>query len=393
MSQTEAAERPPRRLTESQVQAILNLPNNGEVVICTDEATRPVEHYTSEAHFQRELHGLFHHMAIPLTVSGMLPKPNTAYAHDGFGIPILLMRDRDGVARAFLNVCTHRGAKIVEETEPHACGGRVTCPFHAWTFAADGRLIGLPEPESFPTLDRSRKGLRQLACRESAGIIWVGLNPDIEPDFSHIGDELAADLEAFGLPDMKVYKRKTFDLPANWKLIVEPFFEGYHVRPLHKNTVGKEFSAVQPIQIDRLDGGPNTRQTVGRGGFSREDVDLDLRQLRKVLTHNYNLFPTAMLVTSPYHYNFITIMPRAAGRTVVECYMLVEELPTTEKAIDLFDRSFEFNFTTVFGNEDFRAATLVQTGLMTGALKEVSFGGLEQLAVAYHREVEARLAE
>ena len=384
-----AVETKKRRLTQSQLDAILALPEHEHAQAPTSESRVPAYFYTDPEHFKLEQSKLFRRMPIPLTLSAMLPKPNMAFAHDGFGIPILLTRDREGQVKAFLNACGHRGAKLIEGNEPTTCA-RMSCPYHAWTYDLGGNLIGVPRAEVFPTLDRSTRGLRRLPVCEAGGIIWVGLDPAAQIDFTDTKGPLAADLDAFGIPGMHVYGRKSFDIQGNWKILVETFLETYHVPPLHKNTVAPHFAEVPTILTWM---GPHNRQTVGRSHFTRESLDIDVDEVHKIITHAYHLFPGTILVTSPYHINFITMMPRAVDRTIAECYLLTKAPPDSPKAEDLYARSLEFNFTTVFRNEDFRAAELVQTGLSSGALEDVYFGGLEYALADFHRNIAGYMAD
>lgn len=376
-----------RRLTQSQLDAIVALPSHEDAPVPTDESTMPVSIYVDPVHFEQEWTKLFRRMPVPVTVSGLLPEPKMAVAHDAYGIPILLTRDAKGVAHAFLNVCTHRGSKVVESDEPHACP-RMSCPYHGWTFGLDGTLIGLPRREVFPTLDKAEHGLRRLPLCEAGGILWLGLDPNCEPDFDDAIGPVADDLSAFNIPNMHVYGRKRFDLAANWKILVETFLETYHVPSLHRDTVASQFAEVPTLMTQF---GPHTRQTTGRAHFEPGSVEIDIDRLHRHVTHAYHLFPSAVLVTSPYHINFVTMMPRAANRTIVDCYMLTNEPPQTEKARELYAKSFKYNFEDVFGAEDFRAAQLVQSGLESGALEVVRFGGLEQALMTLHQNVEAAL--
>ncbi|WP_077036179.1 aromatic ring-hydroxylating dioxygenase subunit alpha, partial [Pelomonas sp. KK5] len=339
--------------------------------------------YTDPAHFDRERAALLRRVPLPLTASGSLAR-NSVFASDDFGLPILLTRDDAGAVHAFLNACTHRGAKLVDPGETR-CTRRVSCPFHAWTFSLDGRLVGVPRAETFPTLDKSTHGLRRLPVCEAGGIIWVGLDSKAPPDFSEVQGQLARDFEAFGIPAMHVYGRRTFDLAANWKLLIETFLETYHVAPLHAKTVAPMFAPV-PTLMSHF--GPHTRQTVGRSHFTREMLDVQVDQLHKQVTHAYHLFPTAMLVTSPHHMNFITVMPRAVDRSIVVCHMLTRDLPETEEQRQRYERTLKFNFEDVFGAEDFQAAQRVQQGLASGALDEVRFGGLEEALATFHANIE-----
>lgn len=372
-----------RRLTQSQLEAILSLPDHDDAEIPQTENLQSTQVYVDEAYFRAERAGLLKNTPLPLTASAMLPRPKMAMAHDGHGVPVVITRDKDGLVRAFLNTCTHRGAKLVEGDEAQDCA-RLTCPFHAWTFNLNGNLLALPRPETFPTLDKKTHGLRELQTREAGGIIWVGMDPRQDYDFSHIEGQLAADFAAFGMDTAHIYKRKRFDLKANWKILLETFMETYHVPPLHKETVAPFFAEV-PTKVTMF--GPHTRQTTGRSHFTREALDVHIDQVHKMVTHAYTLFPTAVLVTSPYHINFITVMPQAANRTLVDCHMVTRGPADTDKLKDLYARTFEFNMNAVFGAEDFRAAELVQAGLSSGALENVRFGGLEEALAVFHDEI------
>jgi phenylpropionate dioxygenase-like ring-hydroxylating dioxygenase large terminal subunit len=320
----------------------------------------------------------------------MLPEPNMAYAHDGFGVPVVLTRDRDGKVHAFLNACKHRGARVVaRDTEPATCG-RMTCPYHAWSYNLQGELVGLPRAEVFPTLDKGEHGLTRLPAMESGGFIWVGLDPAADIDFSLATGQIAADMDAFGLAGMHAYKRTTHDLKANWKILIETFLETYHVPPVHKETVAKHFAEV-PTIYSQL--GPHSRQTTGRKHFTRQELQLDVDELHKSVTHAYTLFPSAVLVTSPQHFNVVMVMPRSANRTIVECLMVTKSAPDNEKTRAFYDRTFQFNMIDVFGKEDFVMAVSAQEGLRSGALKQVYFGGLEEALGKMHATINHYLAQ
>tara|TARA_R110001599_G_scaffold248735_7_gene448647 strand:+ start:3684 stop:4895 length:1212 start_codon:yes stop_codon:yes gene_type:complete len=373
-------------LSQSQIAAIRKIPSHDKAAPKAIEATRPVSIFLDQAHYDLEQKNVFRRFGVPVTLSALLAKPGSVIAHEGYGVPLLVTRDKEGKVRAFLNACMHKGSKLVEDCEPHKTN-KMSCPYHAWTYALDGRLVGVPREETMQNFDKSKRGLAELACREAGGIIWVMLDQDASPDFSNMDDELTADLEAFDIPRMHVYGRKTFNLNANWKLVQEPFLEGYHVQRLHARTVGPLFADV-PNVTSVL--GHNIRQISGKMDFTPECLDIAGENIHKSVTHAYLVFPNTVIVTSPYYISVMFIMPSAPGKTVVDYVMLTRSGTDNEKAAEVYKRSYEM-ILNVFGNEDFRAAEISQAGLSTGALKDVVYCGLEETIPLYYSILERYL--
>ena len=187
-------------LTESQWQAIRSIRPLEEMPVPTDEASRSVDVYLSDERFQSEQRNLFRKVPVVATMSAYL-EPGMSLAQDCYGVPVLITRDREGVARAFINACRHRGSKLVEGNEPIK-SARISCPYHAWTYAADGQLIGIPRQETFPSLKKCDLGLVPLESFEGGGFIWLGLDPKHQPEKLEGTDQVCADLEAFGMDKM-----------------------------------------------------------------------------------------------------------------------------------------------------------------------------------------------
>ena len=141
---------------------------------------------------------------------------------------VIVVRGRDGEIRAFHNPCTHRGAKLCDAA--HGSNARITCPYHQWTFALDGKLLAARNmPEEF---DKAAYGLRPVAIENIAGLIFLCL-ADNPPPIDRVKADIAEQVSIYKLDRLKVAVQDDLIEPANWKLVMENNRECYHCDASH----------------------------------------------------------------------------------------------------------------------------------------------------------------
>ena len=192
--------------------------------------------YTDPARFEAERRELFGKVPLLAGLSCEVANPGDVMLFDSAGPAILIVRNREGVLNAFLNMCTHRASRLVSD-----CSHRklITCPFHAWTFDLDGKLVAQPGEASFEGIERATRNLVRVPVGEWGGMVFVK---------AHAGDE-AIDVEAwlgpmaphllnFNLAGAALVKHSRVDVDASWKYALDTYGEGYHFASLHPTTFG-----------------------------------------------------------------------------------------------------------------------------------------------------------
>lgn len=192
--------------------------------------------YTDPERFEAENRELFRNRPILAAFTQDIPEPGDMFMFDEIGPAILLVRNKEGKVNAFLNMCMHRAARLVTECKRR---NRVSCPFHAWTFDLDGKLVGIPGAEGFQGIDREARGLIRVPVAEWHGMIFVKGTPgdeqiDVE---AHLG-EFASELAHLELDKAQPMKTTRIDVACNWKYALDTYGEGYHFAALHPTTIG-----------------------------------------------------------------------------------------------------------------------------------------------------------
>ena len=219
---------------------------------------QPVEAYNDPERFRREVDRIFHHLPLGLALSIELPEPGSYLALTVMEKPILMVRGQDGVVRAFINACTHRGAQLCKPGSGRV--QRLVCPYHAWRFDLQGHLTGLFGAETFGEVGPDAQSLTELHCSERVGVVWVQLTPGDAMDIDAWLGDFAGPLASLGLDKWHIYTQR--DIPGpGWKATWDGYLESYHHNTVHPNTVGK-YTIGNLILHDGF--GPHQRLVFGR---------------------------------------------------------------------------------------------------------------------------------
>jgi len=337
--------------------------------------------YTDPELFARERETLFRHNPMLVGFSVDLPDPGSFFTFDDLGVPVLLTRDRSGKVNAFLNACAHRGARLKS-----GCGKTVafSCPYHAWSYDLQGRLIGIYKEQTFGRIEKSQYNLVRLPVEEKYGMIYVGVDPDLKFTIDeHLG-ELAKCFEMWRLDTMQFVGEHRFDTKNNWKLTVDTFFEGYHFSVVHKDSVG-DYAFGNLSAYDSF--GPHQRLAYpNRSLLTLKEIPQD-RWTTAVFDHFqliHYLYPNVSLLVSPTAVEFFQFYP---GASVGECISRYRCYWRADPSRPDQGRDAQAHFkwvVQVVGEEDYAISQTIQQTLNTGLRPFNTFGRNEPALMKIH---------
>ena len=368
-------------------RALKHLDNKG-----TDQAagtwTQPIESYIDPDQYNREVDRLFKHSPLALALSLELPAPKSYKAMTVMQTPLILVRGADGVARAFLNACRHRGAQLCK----HGVGTaeRFVCPYHAWQYDIQGKLTGLYGASTFGEVSAETHSLTELACAERAGLIWVMLTPGESFKVDDWLGDFSTQLDTLNLDGWYLYDQR--DIPGpGWKVAWEGYLESYHHNTVHVNTVGK-FTIGNLTLHDTY--GPHQRIVFGRRSLSelpnQPETQWEPEQhIRRIHLGFPNLAISGVLGD---HCLVSQVCPGPTPETTVTRQsVLAAKRPVTE-AEKQATEAFSQIVLQAVRDEDYAIGAGVQAGLKSGANQAFTIGRNEPAVQHFHKTVASFMA-
>ncbi|MGB7861150.1 MAG: aromatic ring-hydroxylating dioxygenase subunit alpha [Acidimicrobiia bacterium] len=359
------------------------------------EPTLPRDAYVDDDWFRRERNRILFNQWFCVGRLEEIPQPGDHLVCDLAGESIFVIKDRDDGLNAFVNLCRHRGSRLSDapgKPSQNSLGpsgtfaGSIQCPYHAWTYAFDGRLRAAPFLDESDGLTKEELPLHRVGLETWGGFIWLHLDPEHAEPVSDQFQGQTEYLAAYPLADLVSAVRLVYPVHANWKAIVENFNECYHCGPVHPELTDlvPAFKKRGGSDLDWEKGIPHREGawtftasgTTNRAPFSTLSNDERLRHKGQLI------YPNLMLSLSADHVAAFTLWPHSASQTTVVCDFLfhVDEVDKPG-----FDPSDAVEFWDVINKQDWKVCEGVQKGMTSRFFKSGFYAPMEDYSMDVRR--------
>ncbi|MFZ1219629.1 MAG: aromatic ring-hydroxylating dioxygenase subunit alpha [Chthoniobacterales bacterium] len=349
----------------------------------------PQRYFVSPELFEEELEKIFARHWVLVGHQSEVAKAGDYFVRDVADESIIIVRDKSEEVRAFYNVCRHRGTRLCEEEHGH--GAAIQCPYHAWTYGLDGRLIGAPHMDEVKGFKREQYSLRTVNIGLWEGFIFVHLGHKpvpLEKWFAPLHLKFAD----WNLPQLRPAKRVVYDVKANWKLMFENYAECYHCPGVHPM-----LSKVSPYDSaeNDLTEGPFL------GGFMRINKGRSLTMSGEacalaIAPHHedgdqvfyYSIFPNMLLSLHPDYVMVHQLWPQSPEGTLILCDWFFHAEAFDR---DVFRPEDAIEFWDITNKQDWHVCELSQQGIASRAYEPGPYSSRESVPAAWDREYLRRI--
>ena len=352
----------------------------------TPEArTLPQRYFVSAEVFAEEQATIFSAQWVCVGHQTQIPKPGDFFLATVAGESLIIVRDQHGAVHAHYNVCRHRGTRMCEASTGHS--STIQCPYHAWTYALDGRLLGAPSMETVHGFRKAEHSLVAAHVGIWEGFIFVNLR-DTPIPLDQWFAPLAGKFAQFNLPNLRSGRRVEYDVRANWKLIFQNYSECYHCPGVHPmlSKVSPYDSAENDLTEGPFLGGfmaisDGTSLTMSGNACARPVGDIRREDVSRVFY--YSIFPNILLSMHPDYVMVHQIWPEAPDRTRVVCDWFFH--PDACGRED-FRPQDAVEFWDVTNKQDWHVCELSQQGIASRAYQPGPYSPRESIPAAWDRE-------
>ncbi|HEU0090494.1 MAG TPA: aromatic ring-hydroxylating dioxygenase subunit alpha [Vicinamibacteria bacterium] len=350
--------------------------------------TLPARYYTDPAHFQLEMERIHFDMWLCAGRTEQLAAPGRYFLRQVGNASIVVLAGEDGRPSAFHNVCRHRGTRLCNADEGQL-SGRIQCPYHAWTYGLDGRLISAPHMEKVAGFAEGDYPLQPVATAIWDGHIFINLSERPRPFSEHLAS-LPAKFEPWGMADLRLVEHRVYELKANWKLIIQNYSECLHcpiVHPLLHRQSHYMSGDNEPPQPTYLGGRMDLRDGV-------KTLTMDGQTTRACLpglgpddqrhVYYYAILPNLLLNLHPDYMLTFTMWPRAVDRTDVICEW---HFHPDQIARPDFDPQDAIEFWDLTNRQDWELSQFAQEGISSRGYRPGPYSNREELLQGLDRFV------
>ena len=343
----------------------------------------PQEYFVSTEVFEEEHQKIFSKHWVLVGHDAEVEKPGDYFVREVAGESIIVVRDKNDVVRAFYNVCRHRGTRLCEEASGHASA--IQCPYHAWTYGLDGRLVGAPHMDEVRGFDRNDYSLWPIKVGVWEGFIFVNLANDAMP-LEEWFASLSGKFSPWNVADLRSARRIEYDVRANWKLIFENYAECYHCPGVHPQLqrVSPYDSAENDLREGPFLGGfmkINAGKSLTMSGNACAAFVGKIENLQQVFY--YSVFPNTLLSLHPEYVMVHQLWPQSPARTLIICDWLFH--PDAFVRPD-FNPEDAIEFWDVTNKQDWHVCELSQQGIASRAYEPGPYSSREAIPAAWDRE-------
>jgi glycine betaine catabolism A len=349
--------------------------------------TLPGRFYTSAEIFRQELDRLFCGRWICAGREEQVPTGGDYFVRNIGSESVIVVRDRKGVVHAFHNVCRHRGTRLCEESKGHF-PSNIRCPYHAWTYGLDGRLLGASWMDGLDDFDVADYPLHAVGLALWEGFVFLNLSENPQP-FEESHRPILTRFSRYNLPSLRSMRRIDYDVKANWKLMLENYSECYHCAPVHPTLVklSPADSGANDLTSGPFLGGYMTvNDHAGSMTMSGRACAIPVAELPEedhARVYYYALFPNMLLSLHPDYVMVHTMWPQSPDRTLIECEWLFH--PEADRHAG-FDADDGVAFWDKTNREDWHICEQSQLGVSSRAYTPGPYSPRESLCAALDRE-------
>jgi len=356
----------------------------------------PGKRYTDQSFFDLETKFVWRKSWVCVGRERDVLNPGDFKCFDKLGAPMIIVRGRDSILRAFYNTCRHRGARLT--TEGFGNTKLLRCPYHSWSYGLDGALKGVPDQRDFSCLNKVERGLIEIRCEVWNGLIFLTENLEAPPLLSALGG-IVDDFSTIDIARLRKLESKELLIDCNWKAALDAFLEVYHVKTIHRETVGSmldDHGAVMTLYdhghsrmvTPRNKGDNVVGKDVNFSSYNEAPYIDTMSDAFKQYSMAYHIFPNLIMPIDKVGFPLMLFWPRGKSQCSIEIIYLGPDWgsnprpPFWEQYLETFNKVVD---------EDVQFLASIQDSLDSGAFTGMMLNYQERRIYWFHEEIDRRV--